>query len=86
MRLPTVRSASLTLPENLYAGADRIFFIQLSLDDASGHPVSNNFYWVPGTLTTFDWPKTDLHAYAGAAPRRSHRARQSPRGNRFCAR
>jgi exo-1,4-beta-D-glucosaminidase len=47
-----------SLPENLYSGSNRIFFIKLTLSDATGHLVSNNFYWVPGTLTTFDWPKT----------------------------
>jgi exo-1,4-beta-D-glucosaminidase len=31
----------------------------LTLSDASGRVVSRNFYWVPGTLTTFDWPRTD---------------------------
>ena len=35
------------------------FFIDLTLTDAAGKVVSRNFYWVPGTLTTFDWPKTD---------------------------
>jgi exo-1,4-beta-D-glucosaminidase len=48
-----------SLPENLYSGAERVFFIDLSLADARGHVVSHNFYWVPGTLTTFNWPKTD---------------------------
>ncbi|MGA3081528.1 MAG: sugar-binding domain-containing protein [Terracidiphilus sp.] len=48
-----------SLPENLFAGADRIFFIDLTLSDASGKVLSRNFYWVPATLTTFDWPKTD---------------------------
>jgi exo-1,4-beta-D-glucosaminidase len=47
------------IPDNLYSSADRIFFIDLSLTDASGRMVSHNFYWVPGTLTTFDWEKTD---------------------------
>ncbi|HEY6488727.1 MAG TPA: sugar-binding domain-containing protein [Terracidiphilus sp.] len=47
------------LPESLFTGAERIFFIDLSLKDASGKTVSHNFYWVPGTLTTFNWPKTD---------------------------
>ena len=40
-------------------GAERIFFIDLSLTDAAGNVVSHNFYWVPGTLTTFDWENTD---------------------------
>jgi len=49
-----------SVPESLYASADRIFFIDLSLSDASGRVLSRNFYWVPGTLTTFDWEKTDF--------------------------
>jgi exo-1,4-beta-D-glucosaminidase len=49
----------ISIPESLYSGADRTFFIDLSLSDSSGHVVSRNFYWVPGTLTTFDWSKTD---------------------------
>jgi exo-1,4-beta-D-glucosaminidase len=48
-----------TIPENLFTGGERIFFIDLTLTDAAGHVLSRNFYWVPGTLTTFDWPKTD---------------------------
>jgi exo-1,4-beta-D-glucosaminidase len=47
------------LPESLFTGAERIFFIDLSLSDAAGHVVSHNFYWVPGTLTAFNWQKTD---------------------------
>jgi exo-1,4-beta-D-glucosaminidase len=49
----------LTLPENLYTDAERTFFIDLKLIDAAGKVVSRNFYWVPGTLTTFDWSRTD---------------------------
>jgi len=48
-----------TISEKLYSGPERVFFIDLSLADTSGHVVSNNFYWVPGTLTTFDWENTD---------------------------
>jgi len=48
-----------SLPENLYSGAERIFFIDLSLANAAGHVVSHNFYWVPGTLTSFNWGRTD---------------------------
>ena len=48
-----------SIPENLYQDADRILFVDLTLADASGAVVSRNFYWVPTTLTTFDWPKTD---------------------------
>ncbi|MGB8259907.1 MAG: glycosyl hydrolase family 2 [Terracidiphilus sp.] len=55
-----------TIPETLFAGAERIFFIDLEMRDASGRTVSRNFYWVPGTLTTFDWNRTDYtHTPAG---------------------
>ncbi len=48
-----------TLPDSLYQGDDRILFIDLRLTDASGRLLSHNFYWVPVTLTTFDWAKTN---------------------------
>jgi exo-1,4-beta-D-glucosaminidase len=48
-----------SIPEKLYLGADRILFIDLTLADSTGTVVSRNFYWVPTTNTTFDWPKTD---------------------------
>ena len=47
------------LPDSLYTGPDRIFLIDLTLSDASGHSLSRNFYWVPSTLTAFDWNKTE---------------------------
>ena len=49
---------SATLPENLYSGADKLLWIDLTLSDSTGRAVSRNFYWVPATLTTFDWGKT----------------------------
>jgi exo-1,4-beta-D-glucosaminidase len=49
----------LTIPASLFSGSERIFFIDLSLTDATGKIVSHNFYWVPGTLTSFDWENTD---------------------------
>jgi exo-1,4-beta-D-glucosaminidase len=48
-----------TIPAALYSGPERILFVDLSLNDASGRAVSHNFYWVPTTLTTFDWEGTD---------------------------
>jgi len=47
------------IPASLYAGADRVFFIDLTLTNAVGKVVSRNFYWVPGTLTSFEWAATD---------------------------
>jgi exo-1,4-beta-D-glucosaminidase len=49
----------LSIPESLYQGSDRILFVDLTLADVRGTIVSRNFYWVPTTLTTFDWAKTD---------------------------
>ncbi|MGA7258980.1 MAG: sugar-binding domain-containing protein [Terracidiphilus sp.] len=49
----------LLLPEKLWSGVERIFFIDLTLKDASGKVVSRNFYWVPYMLTTFDWSGTE---------------------------
>ena len=49
----------ISVPETLYLGPERLFFIDLKLSDSTGRVVSRNFYWVPGTLTTFDWERTD---------------------------
>lgn len=48
-----------SIPESVFAGADRIFFIDLTLSDAAGKVVSHNFYWVPDMTTAFDWEKTE---------------------------
>ncbi|MGA3012084.1 MAG: glycosyl hydrolase family 2, partial [Terracidiphilus sp.] len=48
-----------SIPENLYQGSDRILFVDLTLKDAAGSDISRNVYWVPTTLSTFDWPKTE---------------------------
>ncbi len=56
---PDSAQRALALPDSLFTGAERLFFIDLTLTDASGKTVSRNFYWVPGTLTTFNFPKTD---------------------------
>jgi exo-1,4-beta-D-glucosaminidase len=47
------------IPDSLFSSAERIFFIDLTLKDSSGRLLSRNFYWVPGTLTTFDWERTE---------------------------
>ena len=48
-----------TIPDSLYSSAERLFLIDLTLTGPNGNPVSRNFYWVPSTLTTFDWEKSD---------------------------
>ncbi|MGI4853185.1 MAG: hypothetical protein ACRYF4_03940, partial [Janthinobacterium lividum] len=44
-----------TVPLSLYRGGQRLLFINLALHDQQGREVSHNVYWVPTTLTTFDW-------------------------------
>ena len=48
-----------SVPEILFHGGERTLFVDLTLSDPAGHIVSRNFYWVPDTLTTFDWAKTN---------------------------
>jgi exo-1,4-beta-D-glucosaminidase len=43
----------------LYAQAGRVLLIDMTLTNSEGKTVSRNFYWVPTTLTTFDFGRTD---------------------------
>ena len=56
------------IPDSFYSGTDRILFIDLSLTDAAGRVVSRNFYWIPTTLTTFDWERTEYTHTPAARP------------------
>lgn len=48
----------INIPDSVFQHGS-IFFVDLTLKNAAGAIVSRNFYWVPATLTTFDWAKTD---------------------------
>jgi len=48
-----------SIPPGTFTGADRILFIDLKLTNDRGEEVSRNFYWVPTTLTSFDYASTD---------------------------
>ena len=85
-----------TIPETLYSGPERIFFIDLTLTGSAGRVVSHNFYWIPGTLTTFDWELTeytrtpaarheDLTALASLPPSQVQASAQID-GHRICLR
>jgi exo-1,4-beta-D-glucosaminidase len=37
-------------------GLSRTYFVRLSLDDAAGHRVSSNFYWLSTQADVMDWP------------------------------
>ena len=56
----------LTIPDSLYSGAEKVLLIDLALSDTAGHIVSRNFYWIPTTLSTFDWEHSD-HTHAHVA-------------------
>ncbi len=56
---PDSSHAIATLPQSLYAGPDKTLLIDLTLSDSAGRAISRNFYWVPVTLTTFEWGKTN---------------------------
>ena len=60
------REPAWALPLTFDSLAIRVFFIDLALSDASGHLLSRNFYWVPGTLTAFDWDRSN-YTHAPAA-------------------
>ena len=47
------------IPQAIFTGSDRIFFIRLTLTDGAGRALSSNFYWVPDVLTTFEWEETE---------------------------
>ncbi len=48
-----------TVPRRLYSGAQPILLINLKLSNDAGKVVSRNFYWVPNSLTEFDWTATN---------------------------
>ncbi len=50
---------AISIPDTVFSADSKIYFVDLTLKKESGEIVSRNFYWVPSTLTTFDWSKTD---------------------------
>jgi len=50
---------AISIPDDAFAASSKVYFVDLTLKNESGEIISRNFYWVPSTLTTFDWSKTD---------------------------
>jgi exo-1,4-beta-D-glucosaminidase len=50
---------AIPIPDAVFSTSSNIYFVDLTLKKSSGEVVSRNFYWVPSTLTAFNWPKTD---------------------------
>jgi exo-1,4-beta-D-glucosaminidase len=47
------------IPEEILSNSGDLQFIRLSITDAAGRAVSENFYWIPAKLAEFDWQKRD---------------------------
>ncbi len=57
---PDSSNKVLSIPDSAFgSGGTQLSFVQLRLLDQTGKIASENFYWVPSTLTTFNWAKTD---------------------------
>jgi exo-1,4-beta-D-glucosaminidase len=54
---PDAVKTVVTLPEPP-AGSGNVHFLQLTLTDEKGAPVSTNFYWLSNKKPEFDWQKT----------------------------
>jgi exo-1,4-beta-D-glucosaminidase len=50
---------AIPIPDAVFSTSSNIYFVDLTLKKNSGEVVSRNFYWVPSTLTAFNWSKTD---------------------------
>ena len=57
---PDSSTSVYSLPASLFAEANGLHFVKLALVNAQGTHLSDNFYWVPAKLTSFDWAKTDF--------------------------
>jgi exo-1,4-beta-D-glucosaminidase len=49
----------LDIPADMLTADGNLHFARLTLSDATGREVSENFYWIPATLAEFDWQKGD---------------------------
>jgi exo-1,4-beta-D-glucosaminidase len=46
------------IPASAWSGSAQFYFVRLTLGKGDGVTVSKNFYWIPSSLTVFDWAKT----------------------------
>jgi exo-1,4-beta-D-glucosaminidase len=56
---PDTSLRAISIPDDVLAAAAKVYFVDLTLKGESGEILSRNFYWVPSSLTTFDWSKTN---------------------------
>jgi exo-1,4-beta-D-glucosaminidase len=51
----------LTLPDEAFQSGAPLYFVRLSLENATGEVLSTNFYWLSAKRNVFNWTKTDYH-------------------------
>ena len=51
----------LTLPAGAFLSLPPVNFVQLTLEDASGETIDENFYWLSTKRNVYDWANTDAY-------------------------
>ena len=49
---------AIEIPVSAWSSGAQFYFVKLTLEKGGGITVSQNFYWVPNSLTVFDWART----------------------------
>jgi exo-1,4-beta-D-glucosaminidase len=53
---------AIQIPESVWSAGVPFYFIRMSLAKGGGVTVSKNSYWIPSSLTVFDWAKTEYYS------------------------
>jgi exo-1,4-beta-D-glucosaminidase len=56
---PDSSDRAFDIPGDVLMADGNLHFVRLTLSDAAGREVSENFYWIPARLAEFDWQKAD---------------------------
>jgi exo-1,4-beta-D-glucosaminidase len=56
---PDSADRAFIIPAETLTGDGDLHFVRLTLSDAAGREVSENFYWIPAKPAEFDWQKGD---------------------------
>ena len=56
---PDSSDRAFDIPAEPLTASGNLHFVRLTLSDAAGRDISQNFYWIPAKLAEFDWEHTD---------------------------
>ena len=56
---PDSSDRAFDIPAESLTASGNLHFVRLTLSDAAGREISQNFYWIPAKLAEFDWEHTD---------------------------